>query len=96
MSPFNVTLIEMADYGDRIAKYIYNKHTRVGLDIKGQFLGPNGLISLCSVSVSSEHVYVFDISKSPYFLEKSFLRKILEAENITKVGLNCLKYLSSN
>ncbi|KAI5749087.1 hypothetical protein M8J76_004535 [Diaphorina citri] len=84
-SPFKVTLVEEPSLGDRIAQNIYDNHPRVAVDLEGYNLGQFGLITLCQVSVSPDHVYLFDILKCPYFLRKGVLKKILETRKVTKV-----------
>ncbi|KAI5711639.1 hypothetical protein M8J75_001971 [Diaphorina citri] len=84
-SPFKVTLVEEPSLGDRIAQNIYDNHPRVAVDLEGYNLGQFGLITLCQVSVSPDHVYLFDILKCPYFLRQGVLKKILETRKVTKV-----------
>lgn len=84
-SSFNVTLVVDQSEGDRIAQNFYDKHPRVSIDLEGYNLGLNGIITLCQVAVSSDHVYLFDILQCPYFLKRGVLRKILQSEKITKV-----------
>lgn len=85
-SSFNVTLVTKENEGDAIANNILTNHSRVAIDLEGYNLGRNGLITLCQVAVSSDHVYLFDILDCPYFLSKGKLRRILESKKIQKVN----------
>uniref|UniRef100_A0A8D8LYW8 3'-5' exonuclease domain-containing protein n=1 Tax=Cacopsylla melanoneura TaxID=428564 RepID=A0A8D8LYW8_9HEMI len=84
-STFKVTLVTDPSKGDEIARDILTNHGRVAIDLEGYNLGLNGLITLCQVAVSSDHVYLFDILECPYFLSKGVLKRLLESKRVQKV-----------
>ena len=62
----------------------------VGLDGEGVNLGPKGQLTLVQVSRAAGEVIIFDVQTTPAIMTQGGLQRLLESENIIKVGAACL------
>lgn len=81
----NLTVVMDTERCKEIASRLL-KEKVLAVDCQGVHLGAKGTLTLLQIGTSKEEVYLFDVHHCDKLLSVAELKRVLESEDIVKVG----------
>lgn len=80
-----ITVVTSTEHCEEIASLL-SKENVLAVDCQGVHLGTKGTLTLLQIGTSKEEVYLFDVHHCDELLSVAELKRVLESEDIVKVG----------
>ena len=83
----NVRIVVNTKECRSVVSSVMEAGTPIGVDAEGVNLGPSGPMTMLQICTYTGQVYIFDLLANRDLMGEGELGKLLQSENIVKVGL---------